>query len=102
MSGQTKGWDGKYASLKTFLLDKPAYHRLENASHVSISETGHVSFDEDSRVRYHIKLDREQNNWVYCHYIRTRNRYGCFTPDGQYSVCRVRPNYIPVSRYNRK
>ena len=50
--------------MRQFLLDRAAYHRLENAMQVSISETGHIAQDTDTRVRYYIKLDEVRKTWV--------------------------------------
>lgn len=88
--------------MKQFTLDSAAYHRLENMMKVTISETGHCATDQDSRVRYLIKLDETKQYWVYCRFSRTRDRYGMFLPDNCFSVCRVYPGFKRVSEFNRK
>ena len=88
--------------MKCFTLDNAAYHRLENTMHVSISETGHCASDQDSRVRYFIKLDEERQTWVYCHYLSKRDKYGIFHPDNAFSICRVYPGFRRVSEFNKK
>ena len=88
--------------MRQFCLDRAAYHRLENALRVSVSETGHIAQDTDSRVRYLIPLDEERGTWVYCRYIRKKDRFGIFIPDGIYSVCRVYANFPRVSEFNKK
>ena len=88
--------------MKHFTLDKAAYHRLENAMRVSVSETGHIAQDTVSRVRYFIKLDSARNTWVYCHYLRKRDHYGLFVIDGIFAMCRVYPGFSRVSEFNKK
>ena len=88
--------------MRQFVLDRAAYHRLENAMSVSISETGHIAQDTDSRVRYLIKLDEVRKTWVYCHYVSKRNGYGFFVIDNVFSICRVYPNFSRVSEFNKK
>ena len=88
--------------MKQFTLDHAAYHRLENTMKVTISETGHCATDQDSRVRYLIKLDEERQTWVYCRFSSKRDRYGLFQPDNVFSICRVYPGFKRVSEFNRK
>lgn len=88
--------------MRQFSLDRAAYHRLENAMKVSISETGHIAQDTDTRVRYFIKLDEERKTWVYCRYLRKRDKYGLFVIDGNYAICRVYPDFPRVSEFNKK
>jgi len=88
--------------MKSFTLDNAAYHRLENTMHVSISETGHCASDQDSRVRYLIKLDEARQTWVYCHYNRKKDKYGIFHTDDVFAICRVYPGFKRVSEFNKK
>ena len=88
--------------MRQFLLDRAAYHRLENAMQVSISETGHIAQDTDTRVRYYIKLDEVRKTWVYCRYLKQRDRYGLFVIDKVFAICRVYPNFPRVSEFNKK
>ncbi len=88
--------------MKSFTLDKAAYHRLENALRVSISESGHIAQDTDTRVRYLITLDEQRQTWVYCRYKKQRDRYGLFVPDKDFAICRVYPNFPRVSEFNKK
>ncbi len=88
--------------MRSFNLDRHAYHRLENAMTVSVTDSGHIAQDTDSRVRYFIKLDEERNTWVYCRYLKQRDRYGIFGKDNVFAICRVYPDFPRVSEFNKK
>ena len=51
--------------MKIFILDRKAYHTLENIHHISISESGYSVQSHDSRVRYFIALDKNEEHWIY-------------------------------------
>ena len=87
--------------MKTFKLDKKAYHSLENRFEINISESGHIVSTNDSRIAYHIKLDEKREVWVYCKYTKKRDKYRDFIKTNKYSRCFVLAAFDQASKFNR-
>lgn len=87
--------------MKIFRLDMKAYHSLETRHSINISESGHIVTANDSRVRYHIKLDEKKSLWVYCRFTKKRDECRDFIKEKTYSRCRVHAAFEQVSSFNR-
>ena len=86
--------------MKTFKLNKKAYHSLENRHEILISEYGILVPKYDTRVAYHIKLDEKNEVWVYCTFTDQRDDLRDFIPTGKYVRCMVQADFDQVSKYN--
>ena len=86
--------------MKIFVLDRKAYHTLENIHHISISESGHSVQTHDSRVRYFITLDEKEEHWIYYRYKKERNELGDFSLSEKYAKCAIHAGFDQVCKYN--
>ena len=86
--------------MKIFILDRKAYHTLENIHHISISESGHSVQSHDSRVRYFITLDKNEEHWIYYRYERKRNDVGDFILNKKPARCAIHAGFDQVSKFN--
>lgn len=86
--------------MKIFRLKMQAYHYLEKYHFVCINETGDFMTPHNSRVRYHITLDKKEEVWIYYRYSKTKDSIGDYILFKEASKCRVRAAFNQVSKYN--
>jgi hypothetical protein len=88
--------------IRTFFLNKQAYHYLDNNLSVVITETGFFSTLRNKKSRYVIRLNEPGTQWVYCKLDETQNFYGEKYLTLNWRFCRVYMGYEGVPRYNKK
>ncbi len=86
--------------MKIFKLSKKAYHSLENRHEINISEYGILVPQYDSRVAYHIKLDEDNEIWVYCTYTDKRDDMRDFIRTNNYVSCLIHADFDQVTKFN--
>ena len=79
----------------------PAYHFLERNQYVSISESGDLVTNTNSRARYYIVLDKRIKHWIYYSYSKERNEfYEYIIYFSKSHLCLIHASFTQVSKYN--
>ena len=86
--------------MRKFILKMPAYHFLERNHYASISESGDLVTNTNSRVRYFITLDKSINHWIYYSYSNNKNEFYEYELKENSHLCAVYPGFEQAAKFN--